>query len=337
MTKLKATWTQLTQSARLQRSSQCLSVLRSQAFVFGGEVIPRQPIDNRLDVIGLGASRDSAEVSTLDAPPEAPTPRVGSASAVIKDSLYLFSGRGGIAMAPVEENGAIWRYTPSQASWKLLKPADPEKSYPAGRSYHAMASDGADLLFVHAGCPEKGRMQDLWSFSLKSQTWKQLAPAPEPARGGASIAYLEGKLYRMNGFDGTAEQGGSIDIYELTTNAWSSFAFNPDGKNGPGPRSVSALVAVTVRGHDYLVTMFGECDPSSLGHAGAGKMLSDVWAFDVDSRKWVRIEAAGDSPAARGWFDADVSRGNEQDAIIVHGGLAEDNSRLGDVWRLDFI
>jgi hypothetical protein len=25
--------------------------------------------------------------------------------------------------------------------------------------------------------------------------------------------------------------------------------------------------------------MFGERDPSSLGHAGAGKMLTDVWAF----------------------------------------------------------
>ncbi|KAG8156581.1 hypothetical protein KVR01_013532 [Diaporthe batatas] len=337
MAKLKATWSQLIQSTRLQRSSQCFSVLGSQGIIFGGEVIPRQPVDNRLDVISLGTSRGSTEASTLDAPPEAPTPRVGSASAVIKDSLYLFSGRGGIAMAPVEENGAVWRYTPSQSAWKRLEPADPEKPFPAGRSYHAMASDGCDLLFVHAGCPEKGRMQDLWSFRLSSQTWRGLAAAPGPSRGGASLAYLGGKLYRMNGFDGTTEQGGSVDMYDLATDDWSSVAFRPDGKDGPGPRSVSALVAASVSGKHYLVTMFGECDPSSLGHGGAGKMRSDVWAFDVNEQYWLEVETTGDGPAARGWFDADVFRGDEQDAIVVHGGLAEDNSRLGDIWRLDFI
>ncbi|POS76424.1 kelch repeat protein [Diaporthe helianthi] len=337
MAKLKATWTKLTQIARLQRSSQCFSVLGSQGFVFGGEVIPRQPIDNRLDVISLGTSQDSAEISTLDAPPEAPTPRVGSASAVIKDSLYLFSGRGGTAMAPVEEDGAIWRYTPSQSAWKLLKPAsDRAAPFPAGRSYHAMASDGADLVFVHAGCPETGRLRDLWCFSVTSQTWRELASAPGPARGGASLACLGGMLYRMSGFDGKVEQGGSVDVFNLASNEWSSFGFNPDGEDGPGPRSVSALVAVSVRGKHYLVTLFGECDPSSLGHAGAGKMLSDVWAFDVDEKHWVQVEVAGNSPAARGWFDADVVRGDGQDAIFIHGGLAEDNSRLGDVWRLDF-
>ncbi|KAG6355635.1 hypothetical protein INS49_003597 [Diaporthe citri] len=243
MTKLSATWTQLTQSARLQRSSQCLSVLGSNIFILGGELVPRQPVDNRLDVISLGASK--AEVSTLDAPPEALTPC------------------GGIAMAPVEEDGAVWRYTPSQPSWELLKPADPERPFPARRSYHAMASDG-----------------------LGSRAWSELAAAPEPARGGTSIAYSGGKLYRMNGFDGTTEQGGLVDTYDLATNEWSSFAFKSDGKSGPGPRSVSTLVAVTVKGKTYLVTMFGECDPSSLGHAGAGKMLSDVWAFDVDGQDW---------------------------------------------------
>lgn len=293
-----------------------------------------------LNPVAAAADRNinpTAEASTLDTPTtDAPTPRVGSASAVIKDSLYIFSGRGGTAMAPVEENGAIWRYTPSRPGWELLRPAGPGLPFPAGRSYHAMASDGSDLVFVHAGCPEEGRLRDLWSFSLGSRAWSELPPAPGPARGGTSIAYSGGRLYRMNGFDGTAEQGGLVDTYDLATNKWSSLAFKPDGENGPGPRSVSTLVAVTVKGKTYLVTMFGECDPSSLGHAGAGKMLSDVWAFDVDGQEWVRVETTGGSPAPRGWFDADAVRGGDSDAIIVHGGLAENNSRLGDAWRLDF-
>ena len=57
MANLSARWTRLASSERLGRSSQSLSVLGSQAWVFGGEVLPRQPVDNRLDVIELGSGQ----------------------------------------------------------------------------------------------------------------------------------------------------------------------------------------------------------------------------------------------------------------------------------------
>lgn len=241
-------------------------------------------------------------------------------------------------MMPIEENGAVWCYTPSQSLWKLIEPADSSASYPAGRSYHTMASDGHDKIYVHAGCPEKGRLSDLWSFSVESRTWTELPAAPSPARGGASIAFCGGKLYRMNGFDGKCEQGGAIDAYDLGTRTWSTTSFSPDGHQGPEPRSVSALVAVKVKGTEFLLTLFGERDPSSLGHAGAGKMLGDVWAFDPESEEWGKIDPEGDAPAPRGWFGADVMRDQDDNhAVIVHGGLAEDNSRLGDVWKLQCV
>lgn len=337
----KATWTLLAESARLQRSSQCLSVLGSQAWVFGGEVVPRQPVDNRLDVINVAKNPPGERVTTLQAPSPAPSPRVGATSAVVKDALYYFSGRGGIAMAPVEEKGGVWRYTPSTSSWKLLAPADPAAAYPAGRSYHATASDGSDTVFIHAGCPEDGRLADLWAYSVSGQTWKELAPAPATGRGGASIALSTdgAKLYRANGFDGKTEQGGAVDVLDLSAGKWETIRYEPDGVSGPEARSVSALLAVKLAGRaaDQLVTLFGEHDPSSLGHAGAGKMLSNVWAFDTAARTWSKVETSGGQPPPRGWFDADVVKGEGgSDAILVHGGLAEDNSRLGDVWKLEF-
>ncbi|KAF9046948.1 kelch repeat protein [Hymenopellis radicata] len=237
-------------------------------------------------------------------------------------------------MAPLEEKGAIWRYHTSQGLWDLIEPRDPFASFPVGRSYHCVASDDKDTIFVHAGCPETGRLADLWAFNVRSRTWTELPEAPSPARGGASITVCDGKLYRMNGFDGKAEQGGSLDIFDLGEAVWSSVSYEPNGVQGPEPRSVSALVAVKVQEQWHLLTMFGERDPSALGHAGAGKMLGDVWAFDVGHRKWAKIEPEGDGPAPRGWFGADVTK--DKYAVIVHGGLAEDNSRLGDVWKLQF-
>lgn len=141
----------------------------------------------------------------------------------------------------------------------------------------------------------------------------------------------------MNGFDGTTEQGGVVDVLDPDQQVWSTVSFKPDGIKGPEPRSVSALLAVNILGKSHLITLFVEHDPSSLGHAGAGKMLADVWAFAIDSQAWTKIEWTGDSPAPRGWFDADILHlDGSNDAVIVHGGLAEDNSRLGDVWELQF-
>ena len=49
-------WTRLASSARLQRSSQTLSVVRNQAWIFGGELQPRQPVDNQIDIVELSKS-----------------------------------------------------------------------------------------------------------------------------------------------------------------------------------------------------------------------------------------------------------------------------------------
>ncbi|KAF4458842.1 Nitrile-specifier 5 [Fusarium albosuccineum] len=329
-----ASWARIAASVRLYRSSQAVSVVGQKVYIFGGELVPREPVDNRIDIVNIGQDQEYG-VQTLPAPATAPTPRVGTPSTTINQDLYLFSGRGGVDMKPVEENGAIWSYEVSNAQWSLIEPADSSSPFPSGRSYHCITSDGSNSIYVQSGCPEAGRLSDLWKFDLTNKTWTELAPAPGPARGGASIAFSNGKLYRVNGFDGKTEQGGSVDVFDIAAGSWSTISYKPDGINGPEPRSVSTLLPVTVQGKVYLVAMFGERDPSTLGHAGAGKMLSDAWAFDVQEGVWQKVETESEVPNARGWFDADVAKDEAgNDIIVVHGGLGEDNQRLGDVWRL---
>lgn len=240
-------------------------------------------------------------------------------------------------MAPIEEAGSFWVFDPNTTTWSQVKPADQaQRPYPLGRSYHALSNDGKDTIFLHAGCPEKGRLGDLWAFSISSREWREICSAPKPGRGGTSIAHAEGKLFRMNGFDGKNEQGGALDVFDIEMGTWSSITYPPDGISGPAARSVSCLLPVMLRGKSFLVTMFGEHDPSSLGHQGAGKMLSDAWIFDIKSQQWTEIQVdAKNAPPARGWFASDVCSDLSHLSIVIHGGLAESNERLGDVWRLD--
>jgi hypothetical protein len=144
-------------------------------------------------------------------------------------------------------------------------------------------------------------------------------------------------IYHMNTFDGQKEQGGCLDVYGMDGNTWPTVNYAADGKSGPEARSVSALLALLNNGKNLLVTLFGEHDSSLLGHAGAGTMLSDVWAYDIAGEHWGKLETKGDMPQPRGSFDADTVRGNEGSVpILLYGGLAADNSRLGGVWIMKF-
>lgn len=238
-------------------------------------------------------------------------------------------------MAPVDEKGALWALNATTDAWTLIEPTS--SAFPAARSYHCMTSDGDKTIYVHAGCPEKGRLGDLWAFDLSSKKWQQRSSAPDPPRGGTSIAFADGKLYRMNGFDGIHEVGGAIDVYDAENDSWNSIKYAADGKNGPGARSVAALLPVKVGGSTSLVTLFGESDPSSLGHQGAGKMLSDIWAYSLKTGAWSQVlPDAKDRPDARGWFDAAVLDVDGKERIAVAGGLGETNERLDDLWVLSF-
>ncbi|KAF2173705.1 hypothetical protein M409DRAFT_15979 [Zasmidium cellare ATCC 36951] len=337
MPTLPAQWTPLASTSKLQRSSHTLTTLNSTLYIFGGELKPREPRDNELHKISIpNNDTNAASVESIKAPTtNAPTPRVGAATTKIGNTMYMFSGRGGVAMAPIDEKGALWALDSETDRWSLISPSS--GAVPEARSYHTMTSDNDDTLYLHAGCPEKGRLSDLWSFSLSKKEWKQLRSAPDPPRGGTSMAYVEGKVYRMNGFDGTREQGGSLDVYDIAGGEWETITYPADGEGGPGARSVAALVPVRVGGRGMcLVTLFGESDPSSLGHQGAGKMLRDVWVYELEKGVWSQVQASGGQPDARGWFDADVVTVGGKDGIAVGGGLGESNERLGDFWLLNF-
>ena len=60
-----ANWTRITSSVRLYRSSHAVSVVGQKAFIFGGELVPRQPVDNRLDVVQLGSERGMDQASLV--------------------------------------------------------------------------------------------------------------------------------------------------------------------------------------------------------------------------------------------------------------------------------
>lgn len=219
----KATWERIDVPS-LPRSSHSVNVVSGNAYIFGGEVQPRQPVDNDMHIItlpfssagadyyavkakaapkpevpavpiviepsddGKGDDKELADVelstpnekgkevvtgsedisdgpdagpSTAKQPARAeadvsslgdvPCPRVGHATAVIGNRIFLFGGRGGPDMAPLQEYGRVWVFDTKTHLWSYLDPllpaaeplspafADKRHHYPAARSYHSAA------------------------------------------------------------------------------------------------------------------------------------------------------------------------------------------------------
>ena len=251
---LKAQWHRI-DSPPLPRSSHSLSVIAGRAYIFGGEINPREPVDNDMHVITLPSGTvSSADYRSIRAKPdstggEVPEKRVGHTAAVIGERIFVFGGRGGKEMKPLEEQGRVWIYSTRTDTWSYLDPV-PGTPFPAARSYHSSVAveqpqaprktlkvnqaleepkagtiaeaaqtdeerGGHGTFFVHAGCPASGRTNDLWGFDVRSRTWKEFPAAPGKPRGGTSITMSKQRVFRYGGFNGEGEEGGSLDILEL--------------------------------------------------------------------------------------------------------------------------
>ena len=270
---LKARWHRI-DSPPLPRSSHTLSVVAGRAYIFGGEISPREPVDNEMHIITLpSGSVSSADYHSIPAKPtkpggEVPEKRVGHTAAVIGERIFIFGGRGGKDMKPLEENGRVWVYNTRLDAWSYLDPMQ-GTPYPAARSYHSsvaiekpepphMANTWVDhatempkagsiaeaartdeekgghgTFFVHAGCPVSGRTNDLWGFDVYSRTWKEFPPAPGKPRGGPAITVSKQRIYRYGGFNGKGEEGGQLDVLELALTTFND-------KGGAGELTVTA-------------------------------------------------------------------------------------------------
>lgn len=59
--KVTGTWKRLLDSDTLRRSSQVVASFGNQLFLFGGEIQPRQPVDNHVHLVSLDA-RDGEQI-----------------------------------------------------------------------------------------------------------------------------------------------------------------------------------------------------------------------------------------------------------------------------------
>jgi len=129
----------------LPRSSHSCAVVDATLYIIGGEINPREPASPFLHAFNLnGGSSKTDGDSLIDKTlkpletEESPPLRVGSAAVVVDGEIFVWGGRGGKAMAPLDEGGRFWIFAPKTNSWS--QSSSPSGDIPEPRSYHSLAS-----------------------------------------------------------------------------------------------------------------------------------------------------------------------------------------------------
>ncbi|KAL2190858.1 hypothetical protein L209DRAFT_747211 [Thermothelomyces heterothallicus CBS 203.75] len=204
-----------------------------------------------------GASGDSI-ISPASRPdlPDVPPPRVGHATAVIGHRIFLFGGRGGPDMTPLDEGGRVWVFDTRTHLWSFLDPRPaaanlPDIPRPAPRSYHSAAATPKPDAFS-AKPPAHPHSNN--NNNNKAEAWRDWALG--------TSAEAERTL-------GTPQRPVVGVLAERATDREDD-------------------------GYGTFIIHGGCLAPSAPG--APTERASDVWAFDVRSRVWRRLPDAPGAP-----------------------------------------
>ncbi|XP_020570991.1 nitrile-specifier protein 5 isoform X2 [Phalaenopsis equestris] len=313
---MEGKWVKLEQKGESPgaRSSHAVAVVRNKAYVFGGEITPRVPVDNKLHVFDLGQHVwSSPEVSG-----DIPLPRVGVTMTAVGNIIYVFGGRD----ADHKELNELLSFDTRTNQWSLLSS---NEMGPPHRSYHSMTADNR-RIYIFGGCGNAGRLNDLWAYDTEGHEWIQFPSPGERCRprGGPGLAVSSGKVWVVYGFSG--EELDDVHSFDLTNKEWSTIETRGDEK--PSPRSVFSTVSIG----KYVFIHGGEIDPSDLGHLGAGKFAGEVYVLDTETCAWIRVCDGGESPGRRGWCAFSATEIGGEKGLLVYGGNSPTNDRLHDMF-----
>jgi len=149
-------WSLVSAVASNARSSHCAAVTHTgRLLLYSGERLPRIPLHATLHALDLESPAQQRSLGPSLALTHVPEPRVG-ASAIHDphtNSLYVWGGRGGVDMAPLDRfQAGIWKAplggldTTDTIPWERLPFInDDSDAAPALRSYHASSLAGVGI------------------------------------------------------------------------------------------------------------------------------------------------------------------------------------------------
>ncbi|KAM0264426.1 hypothetical protein ACHAQJ_000617 [Trichoderma viride] len=363
---MRGTWERI-DLPPVPRSSHSLDIISGCAYIFGGEINPREPVDNDMLVVRLPYSSASADYFKIKAKPDTTIP----APVSIQDKGKK-GGSDDVALDAAET------------------PKARVKAEDLGEELEEEESDSGDSRNTEETDETKSDTKSAAVDKGKGRATQNLDEVP-PSRIGHATAVIGSRIFMYGGYSGPdmkpLDEGGRVWIFDTRTRLWTYLDPVPAVKGGsiiphPAPRSYHCATA-TDRPRDFAPPpptqaqswqewALGDISKSGIPqdpivghlaenasdeetdgygtffvHAGSlasGDRTSDLWAFDVHSRTWTELPAApGPARAGTsicisksrifrfGGYDGQTEIGGQLDFLNLEVEMFDDRVTRGEV------
>lgn len=201
-------------------------------------------------------------------------------------------------------------------------------STPPARSRACAAYDPVSQRLVMRGGRASGRALNdgtTWELDVQTQRWsvRETAEAP-PGLVGCAMTYVasDRAMYHFGGAFEAPDFDWSSELwrFDLETHTWSRVAVEGTAP----PRGYD----MTMAAHDGTIVLFG----GGIGVSGNGEFRSDLYTFDVATRRWTRLSTGRARPEGRRGPWMLVSTDGQR--VLIGGGESVEEP-LDDVWLYD--
>lgn len=210
--------------------------------------------------------------------------------------------------------GATWLFEPGSPAWERVAAPGPPFA-PGSRSAYDTSS-GLVVMVLSDGTT--------WTLDVGRRAWtRERTRSSAPARGWGAIAY-DALSDRTVLFGGIADDVHLADTWSFDLDHLSWTKLEP--ASGPAGRTYAAMTYVPSIDR---VLLFG----GASGEWEAETVHDDLWAFDLPSVTWKRLDPGGARPSARAWhamaYDA------ESDLVVLFGGGPDRRHYTDETWLYD--
>jgi hypothetical protein len=197
---------------------------------------------------------------------------------------------------------------------------------PPPRWGHVMELDAKrERILVFGGVDQNvGAFNDLWSFSLTTETWEKLTTTNTPFQRWGSAGVIDVARDRLVVVDGSSTTAATNEVWalDLATLTWSPLP------TGPSPRVDHAAAT------DGASAWFAGGDPLNRPFVD---VLGDLWHLDLVSNTWEQLPPGPTPPVPRGnsglaqiGDDLVYIGGHDQNQVFADGWLY---NLPGRMWR----
>lgn len=253
-------------------------------------------------------------------PDNPPPPRTSFDMAPIGEKKILIFG--GLSKNDIDLNDT-WIYDFNSNTWEMIYTSP----VPHKRFNHQLAQVSENEVLLYGGEYNGRAFGDTWIFNLVDKKWRQVFPdrSPDTLIQHSMCPIGKNKVLLFGGIELTEYDLNFLQktwIYDLDKNSWDIVTFNPITEPWPGIRSVGSLANINQKN----ALLFG-------GNFG-GKELEDTWLFDLEIRKWIKIDSGKIKPMRRRYSVAGVN----DKSVLLFGGYRPESSPpdyFNDIWIID--